>query len=167
MKEKVLWILLFLVVLQGCATTKKVKIVTEPSKAKVLVNHTPMGTSPLEYKFTFSDKVNVYNLEIKKEGYKPQKLVISKDYFAKNPSEVLKIKLKPLVCKFNLVSTPLEAKVYLDGHLVGKTPITVDLVFGDVLKRKVTIEKKGYLSKDLIVSYVDCLEGFLNKNISL
>lgn len=167
MRGKVFWILLFLVVLQGCVTTKKIRIVTEPSKANVMVNHVPVGTSPVEYEFIFSDKVSVYDLEVKKEGYKPQKLVISKDYFAKNPSEILKIKLKPLVCKFNLVSTPLEAKVYLDGHPVGKTPLSMDLVFGDVLKRNVTLEKEGYFSKDLIVSYVDCPGGFLNKNVSL
>jgi hypothetical protein len=112
-------------------------IFSEPSGAEVYLNGTLIGSTPIQnYKIT----PGKYKLEITKENYESNIIeVIVNPGESKNVS----VTLSPIKGILEIVSDPLGAEVYINGTLIGTTPIKEYQVVPGVYEVKVV--KEGYL----------------------
>ncbi|MBC7195258.1 MAG: serine/threonine protein kinase, partial [Caldisericia bacterium] len=133
-------------VLNIIAKIYKISIDTKPSEAKVYIDNEYIGLTPLEY----STSRNQINLKIKKDNYEDyeENIVLSDEF--KNINISLK-EIKPSTPvqpiqkegKLSIKSEPSGADVFIDGKLIGKTPLIINLKIGNY---KVEIKKDGYLT---------------------
>lgn len=112
-------------------------IFSEPSGAEVYLNGTLIGSTPIQnYKIT----PGKYKLEITKENYESNIIEVTV-----NPGESknVSVTLSPIKGILEIVSDPLGAEVYINGTLIGTTPIKEYQVVPGVYEVKVV--KEGYL----------------------
>lgn len=112
-------------------------IFSEPSGAEVYLNGTLIGSTPIQnYKIT----PGKYKLEITKENYESNIIEVTV-----NPGESknISVTLSPIKGILEIVSDPLGAEVYINGTLIGTTPIKEYQVVPGVYEVKVV--KEGYL----------------------
>jgi hypothetical protein len=137
--------------LAGCATTRTVVIKTMPERAKVLVNNTEIGTSPVTNKLTFASKSEVFDVVAQLPGYQDGSLRMSYED-AGTRDHVIKLGRAQKTVR--LQSEPTGATVFLNGQPAGITPLTKDLVFEDANKPfEVTLRKEGFKDAPTNLAY--------------
>ncbi len=113
-----------------------VTFTTEPPGAEVLVDGEPVGTTPLEAELTAGTR----EVEVRLRGYNAWRNRIN--VVAAEPQNVPPIRLTQADGRVELVTTPSEASVSVDGEFRGRTPLTLALRPGR--SHRVTLSKPGY-----------------------
>lgn len=117
------------------STSGTVTIVSEPSGADVYINGDYRGKTPLEVNLP----PGTYEIRISKEEYQEKVLSVT---IEGSEAKFVSVSLTPEFGFITVVSTPLGAKVYLDGKYVGKTPL--DGLKVSVGTHEVLLKKDGY-----------------------
>jgi serine/threonine protein kinase len=113
----------------------KLLLTLEPQDALVTIDSQTYG----EIQSDLTLAAGTHQLKVQKEGYEPydSEIVLTEE----TPLEV-EVRLKPILTKVSVTSTPKGASVYLDGDEKGKTPLTLEKVrFG---KHEISIRKGGH-----------------------
>jgi len=121
-----------------------VHVDTNPKEAVIKVNGRVWGKSP----DVVTSLVPRITLEIEKEGYRPEKAVLS----LSEPKTVRSFDLQSVARPIHVGSDPLGANVYLDGRDAGKLT-ECDLGLVPYGSHKLTVKKPGYgdWEQDLVV----------------
>ena len=114
----------------------EIRVETLPPGARVFVDETPRGESPLSLKLS----VGTHQLKVSADGYKTWKkqLVLQRN----QPQMLDTIQLQPADGTLTLKTTPSGANVTVGGTFVGQTPLVIPLQ-PDV-KHDLLISKAGY-----------------------
>lgn len=125
---------------------------TVPMKANIYLNEKSVGTSPYEGKGLSPGR---YKVRVTQEGYEPwgEEVTVNAD----EKTEVL-ASLKSITGRLVIRSQPLEANIYIDGNLAGKSPYD-----GKTLSpgtHKIRVLKEGYepWEKDVTVKPGETVE---------
>lgn len=100
-------------------------------------------------------EIGSYTVEVKKASHRTVSEILEI-----SAVEARTIQLKspvPIYASLEISSTPLRAKVYIDGVEVGETP----LLKSDVLvgQRRITLEKEGYVTENRTVELKEAVEN--------
>ncbi len=114
----------------------EIQVETLPPGARVFVDDTPKGESPLSLKLS----VGTHELTVSADGYKTWKeqLVLQRD----QPRMLDTIRLQPADGILTIKTTPSGANVTVGGTFVGQTPIEIPLQPDS--KHDLLISKAGY-----------------------
>ncbi|MFO7286825.1 MAG: PEGA domain-containing protein [Gammaproteobacteria bacterium] len=113
-----------------------VSIETTPAGATVLVDGEPAGTTPA----TLEIEAGRREIEVRLAGYNAWRTEV--DVTANEPLTLPPIALVQADGRVELVSTPSEAAVSVDGEYRGRTPLTLSLRPGRA--HRITLTKPGY-----------------------
>jgi Tol biopolymer transport system component len=117
-------------------------IKTVPESARILVNNSEVGTSPVTNKLTFANKNTVFDVVAQRTGYQDGSIKI--DFDAASTREHV-IRLGRAQKTVRVQSEPVGATVFVNGQPAGITPLTKDLVFEDPNKPfELTLRKDGF-----------------------
>ena len=129
----------------------RLKVITEPEGATILVNSEHQGRSPLNLDL---QPLVSHTIDISKPGYQPINEIVRLKTFEemqsnneKNYFELKKV-LKPIYGKISLNGTR-EATVTLDGKVLGMIPVDLDLLSK---QQTLVITKEGYVSQEHLVN---------------
>jgi tetratricopeptide (TPR) repeat protein len=116
-----------------------IKVVSEPTIAKVYLNDNYQGETPLTL-----DKLNPgnYNLKLTKEGYQDYTQQIKVITFTTNVLSFTLTVVPPKYGQLSIDSTPSVCQVYLNDQTKGATPLTLDNLEPGTYTLKLT--KEGY-----------------------
>ena len=110
--------------------------ITADAGSDIYVNDALKGKSP----WTGTLSTGTYIFEARKEGHRTTSL--TKNIAAEPAQQSYKLDAPtPIMGTINIMCTPLKADVYVDGKMVGTTPLMHDLIIG---KHKITLRKEGY-----------------------
>ena len=116
--------------------TGTLKITSNPSGAKILVNNEFKGVTPLDLTL----KEGIYNIKITKDDYEDYATSITiKDGGTKTINAELEETIRTGTLTIN--SEPSGANIYVDGKYGGKTPLTITL---EPDTYTIKISKDGY-----------------------
>ena len=115
---------------------KSLQISSNPNNAKVFLNNTELGVTPLTINLDRSNN----EIILKKAGYKEKKV---KYFVDDNNKSEIKYLLEEDENLISLSSNPPSASVFLDDEYVGITPIK----FPNIKKGTIKIKKYGYRDK--------------------
>lgn len=113
-----------------------VTVSTEPAGADVLVDGEPVATTPAQLELTAGE----HELELRLTGYNAWQGSIS--VAANEPQHLAPVTLVAADGRVELVSTPSEAAVSVDGEFRGRTPLTLRLRPGR--DHTITLSKPGF-----------------------
>ena len=113
-----------------------VQIATEPAGAEVLVDGVPAGVTPATIEVTAGQR----ELEVRLPGYNAWRSTLAVN--ANQPQELPLVQLSQADGRVELVSTPSEASVAVDGQFLGRTPLTLTLRPGR--EHRISLSKPGY-----------------------
>ena len=119
-----------------------VRVHSIPDGARVRINGVKHGKTPFEIRL----KVDVYDLELSKKGYKPwqRKIEIHGREIINIYPQLEENYLRPRSGILNITSKPKRAKVFIDGKYWGKTPLhSIRLPAGPHVIR---LKKRGFRS---------------------
>ena len=119
--------------------------ITSGSGSTIYVNGEQKGTTS----WSGSLATGTYIFEARKEGHRTTS--ISKTISAE-PQKQQKYTIPeptPIRGTLNITSTPTKASVYIDGKVVGQTPLLLDLLIG---RHNILIRKSGYADKQQMVT---------------
>ncbi|MBO7263530.1 MAG: leucine-rich repeat protein, partial [Alistipes sp.] len=127
------------------------------SGCDIYINNERKGASP----WTGKVVSGTYIIEARREGHRTTTL--SQSITSTPSKQTYKLDAPtPILGTINVTSTPVLADIYIDGKLVGKTPLMYNVVVG---KHDVMIKAKGYRTNKQSVTVA---EGkTINLNISL
>lgn len=111
-------------------------VVSQPAKAKVLINGSDYGETPLD---AVRIKAGKAQLEIKKNGYLPN---IREMVFHSGEEYDVNLALKPLPSGLTLVAKEGKAQVFVDKEYRGETPITLTNVSSG--PHEIRLVKEGF-----------------------
>jgi len=107
---------------------------SDPTKARVLINNSFAGLTPINSKLA-PNKKNIISVEL--DGYKKaQKSIILES----NNNSTLQFNLEPVLGKISIDSN-LPADIYVDGDFLQVTPYHGTL---QAIKQEISIQKQGY-----------------------
>lgn len=114
----------------------EIRVETLPTGARISVDNTPRGETPLSLKLSLGP----HELKISAENYKTwtKQLLVQRD----QPQMLDTIHLQPADGTLTLKSTPSGANVTVGGTFIGQTP--VDIPLQPDVKHKLVISKAGY-----------------------
>ena len=115
---------------------KSLQISSNPNNAKVFLNNTELGVTPLTINLDRSNN----EIILKKAGYKEKKV---KYFVDDNNKSEIKYLLDEDENLISLSSNPPSASVFLDDEYIGITPIK----FPNIKKGTIKIKKYGYRDK--------------------
>jgi len=95
---------------------------------------------------------------VEKEGYKKYKA----DVFVSDKPVELNVKLEPIKGILKLNTKPEGAQVSIDGSIVGVSPLTTELSYGE---HKIKIDMPGYNTEEMTIKVLS--DGEIVKNVSL
>jgi predicted metal-dependent hydrolase len=95
---------------------------------------------------------------VEKEGYKKYKA----DIFVSDKPVELNVKLEPIKGILKLNTKPEGARVSIDGSIVGVSPLTTELPYGE---HKIKIDMPGYNTEEMTIKVLS--DGEIVKNVSL
>jgi predicted metal-dependent hydrolase len=95
---------------------------------------------------------------VEKEGYKKYKA----DIFVSDKPVELNVKLEPIKGILKLNTKPEGAQVSIDGSIVGVSPLTTELSYGE---HKIKIDMPGYNTEEMTIKVLS--DGEIVKNVSL
>jgi formylglycine-generating enzyme required for sulfatase activity len=113
-----------------------VQIATEPPGAELLVDGVAVGVTPATFELTAGER----ELEARLAGYNAWRDTVLVN--ANQPQQLPLVTLEQADGRVELVSTPSEASVAVDGRFLGRTPLTLTLKPGG--KHRITLSKPGY-----------------------
>jgi formylglycine-generating enzyme required for sulfatase activity len=123
-----------------------VTLATQPPGATVLVDGVEAGVTPLEMQLTAGER----NIELRLPGYNAwsDRVLVS----AGMPVVLPDVRLAQADGRVEIVSTPAEANVSIDGEFRGRTPLNIRLTPGR--SHRLTLTKPGYetSNRDLSVA---------------
>ncbi len=124
--------------------TKEVSITSNPTGADVYIDGVYKGVTPLKTILSYGE----HTIRFNREGYYQETQTIE----VGDNMDLVTEKLRQIVGKMKITSSPSGALVYIDGVKVGQTPLMLDDVI--VGSRKVILKKAGYESyeKTLVLS---------------
>ncbi len=109
---------------------------SEPAGATVTVNGVERGVTPLH--LTHVPK-GLATITLKRAGYHPETRELR---LVPGDRQTLAVKLRGLPAKLKVVSSPEQARVFLDGNYQGKTPTTIANVAPG--RHELRIERPGH-----------------------
>jgi formylglycine-generating enzyme required for sulfatase activity len=114
----------------------EIRVETLPTGARIFVDGTPRGETPLSLKLS----VGTHELKISAENYKTwtKQLLVQRN----QPQMLDTIHLQPADGTLTLKTTPSGANVTVGGTFIGQTP--VDIPLQPDVKHKLLISKAGY-----------------------
>ncbi len=113
----------------------RVQITSIPSGAKVYVNSSYKGMTPL----SLSLPPGMYTIKVSKQGYKNYETTL---ILSAGEHKAISVTLTPAFGHVTVTSTPSGASVYIDGKYAGTTPLeNYKLSTGE---HTVKVEKEGY-----------------------
>ena len=117
-------------------------VTSNPSGAEVYINGEKKGKTPL----TLYLPPDEYTIKIKKEGYTTfiKRITLSSGQYLSINAELVKEN-----GTLHVDSEPSEAYVYVDGQLVGRTPLEVALPVGE---HTIVVKKEGYETYTKVVT---------------
>lgn len=100
---------------------------------------------------TYTDEIaeGFYNIEIKKQHC----ISVSKQLDVKSGiNQTVYLEPTPILCSLDIVSTPINANVFVDGNRIGETPCTIDgLLEGDHMV-ELSLEGYGKITRNVSVN---------------
>ncbi len=117
-----------------------VKIFSDPGGASVEMNGM-IRKSPALFEHLKADR---YFVSIRLKGYDAKQIEVE---LAENQSLEKKVNLKKQQGEFHLESVPSGGEVWMNGELMGVTPITIGPI--DIGAREIVLKKEGYEDKKL------------------
>ena len=118
--------------------------ITADAGSDIYVNDVLKGKSP----WTGTLSTGTYIFEARKEGHRTTSL--TKNIAAEPAQQSYKLDAPtPIMGTINVMCTPLKADVYVDGKMVGTTPLMHDLIIG---KHKITLRKEGYADHEQTIT---------------
>jgi len=116
----------------------KIAISSEPAGATVYVNNYPIdGKTPIEVEKEYGE----YEFRLELPGYFSEIKRVSFGY----KSQEISFSLRPKAGKLSIISSPKEAKVYIDDKYVGMTNLLSTSIEGGT--HSIRVEKKGFSSE--------------------
>jgi formylglycine-generating enzyme required for sulfatase activity len=114
----------------------EIKVATLPTGARIFVDGTPRGESPLSLKLS----LGTHDLKISAENYKTwtKQLLVQRD----QPQMLDTIHLQPADGTLTITTTPSGANVTVGGTFIGQTPL--DIPLQPDVEHKLLISKAGY-----------------------
>src|SRR5690348_9343133 len=103
-------LLLFPLLLIGCATTKNMTITTRPPDASIKVDGNDVGKGQVTTPIVFKDKDDTHTVVVSRLGFKDQSIPLKRDF----EGEQLNVDLKPLTKRVTITSSP-PARIAIDG----------------------------------------------------
>ena len=117
------------------------------AECDIYVNDVLKGKSP----WTGELATGAYIVEARKEGHRSTTL--SQSISATPAKQSYKLDApSPIMGSINVVSTPALAEVYVDGKLVGETPLMYNLLIGN---HEITIKREGYVAIKQSVTIIE------------
>ena len=127
------------------------------SGCDIYINNELKGPSP----WTGKVASGTYIVEARKDGHRPT--TISQNISATPSKQTYKLDSPvPILGAINVISTPLMADIYVDGKLVGETPLIYDLLVGT---HEISVQMSGYRKSTQRVTIAE--NKTENLNISL
>ena len=127
------------------------------SGCDIYINNELKGPSP----WTGKVASGTYIVEARKDGHRTT--TISPSISSTPSKQTYKLDAPtPILGTINVTSTPLMADIYVDGKLVGETPLTYDLLVGT---HEISVQMSGYLKSTQRVTIAE--NKTENLNISL
>jgi hypothetical protein len=121
----------------------KAKFLSVPFDARVFVDGVERGATPLLIADLPAAR---HRIEMRKRGYKTheEEVLFELTPLRKAGGEAFEVKaeLRPLPVRLNVESVPPDAKVYLDGSVLGTTPLDIPGV--DPGARTLVLERPGF-----------------------
>ena len=118
--------------------------ITADAGSDIYVNDVLKGKSP----WTGTLSTGTYIFEARKQGHRTTSL--SKTITAEPAQQSYKLDAPtPIMGTINVMCTPLKADVYVDGKMVGTTPLMHELIIG---KHKITLRKGGYADHEQTIT---------------
>ena len=143
------WLAAGILMLSGLAvwslvtfSPRRLSLQTTPSGAHVFLDDVSLGLTPLA-----DAKIpkRAYLLRLEKKGYQTLEHAVQKG------ERDLRLNLIPVVTRLDLITEPAGAEVFLDGLLVGSTPVTgLELSRGEA--QRLLIRKPGFEPWSMSVS---------------
>ena len=119
--------------------------VKDISDARIYVDdsYVGMGSARVETK-----KAGVRRIRVEKEGYKRYEVNVP----IKDDEVEVNVNLEPIRATLKLNTNPTGALVSIDGSVVGVTPLSTELSYGE---HKITISKPEYKTQEIEIKVVD------------
>ncbi len=118
----VTFLIICLINLSKADELKKLILITKPEKAQIFINGELIGETPLSFQFTEYD--TIVNVLIKKKSYVDENIPVK---IMTNKTHRIYRELKKEGMIF-INSEPINANVFLNGQLKGKTPLEVNQI---------------------------------------
>lgn len=136
--------------LSGCVSTQTGNFESDPESVSVAVNGHPIGTTPTNHVFHFTDEVTHYRITGSKEGYHDATVVVSQERLS---SGVVMLTLESHNKTAIIQSKPNLASVRVGDVELGQTPTEYTFNFADRNRRyPVVFSKEGYFDKAVSIS---------------
>lgn len=113
-----------------------IRVATEPAGAQVLVDGAAVATTPATLEVDAGER----QIEVRLPGYNAWSSALTVN--ANQPQELPLVTLVEADGQIELVSSPSEASVAVDGRFLGRTPVTLRLRPGR--EHRVTLSKPGF-----------------------
>lgn len=128
-----------------------------PSAAEVLVDNVFRGKTPV----LMTDLPGgQHRILIKKDGYESKEILLNIQTEADRQPKLVALELKSLLRAIKVVSTPPNAKVYLDGSYVGDTPQSIQNILAG--KHLVRVLLDGYEPFEQVAEVLGTIEFNVN-----
>jgi hypothetical protein len=117
-----------LVVLCGCAQVRRVTISAKPPDAVISVDGVERGRGPIQERFTFNRKTDVFRVTASRLGFKDQTIAVTQDMARDN----LVLELRPQSKRVTFNVQPAPAVLSANGKVLAPEPVgtvSVDLDF--------------------------------------
>lgn len=169
--------LFLLSVVTGCATQRRVNIVTNPPDALIQIDGINQGHAPLAYQFTWETDDTVHIVQASHPGYMDVPKTLRRDF----DEDTLNIDLPRFHRRILITVVPPPANISVDGRPVSSDPqtsATADLEFSVDARNNwsthtITAERFGYMPASMTVGHADADNNYVlnlqhvRKNIAI
>lgn len=125
--------------------------------AQIYINGTLKGSS--SYNEDLME--GFYDVEVKKEHH----VTATKQIEVKaGVNQVVNIEPTPILCTLDVVSTPINASVFIDGNIVGETPCTIEGILEG--EHQVKLALKGYQTSRQLIDLKSGENNSLSVNLT-
>lgn len=158
--SRVMGMLLGLVALAGCQTTRIVSITSDPSGAMIRIDGVERGVTPLgDVRLDWKDANDTRQITASKRGYKDRTVSLRRD----DDRTTIDLKLAPESKRVTINVVPSAAIVSVDGRPLSPEPVSTissDIEFfldarGNFRDRVITADRAGYERAEVVASFAD------------
>jgi TolB protein len=153
-------LILGLILVAGCQTTRQVTITSDPAGAMIRIDGVERGPAPLaDEKLVWKDADDVRQITASKRGYKDRTLALRRD----DERTTIELKLAPESKRVTINVGPVPAIISVDGRPLNPEPVSTiasDIEFfldarGNFRDRTITADRPGYERAEATVSFND------------